>query len=152
MTEQFVDGGDPIYSLILDPVDVCCPDCGGRAALVPLVDAKSNRLVQRRLACGSCGFTRDHDGVVVAYYADGRDPCFGYPLWYRTSTSKGVLWAYHRAHLEALRAYVASTDRKRSQNPGWRNKSYFSRLPAWIKSAKNRDMAVKALDQLLADG
>ena len=151
MSERFIDAGDPIYSLVLDPVDVRCPDCDARAKLVPLVDARASRLVPRRLACGSCGFTRDHDGVVVAYFADGRDPCFGYPLWYRTTTAKGVLWAYHRPHLEMLRAYVASTDRQRSQNPTWRNRSYFSRLPAWIKSAKNRDMVVKALNQLLDD-
>lgn len=152
MTERFIDEGDPIYSLILDPVDVRCPECDRRATLLPLNDLRSSRIVERRLTCGSCGFTRDHDGIAVAFFDDGRDPSFGFPLWYRKRTSKGVLWAYHRAHLEMLRAYVGTTERERAKSPTWRNQSYFSRLPAWIKSARNRDMVVKALDQLLAGG
>lgn len=153
MAERFIDHGDPIYSLIQDPVDVHCPSCDARATLVPLDDPRTSRIVRRRLACGDCGFVRDHDGHAVAYFADGRDPCFANPLWHRKRTPKGLIWAYHRAHLEMLRAYVAASERERSQNPTWHNHSYVSRLPAWIKAAKNREAVVKALDQLLvSDG
>ena len=149
MAERFIDEGHPIYEFVVQSIDVQCPQCGERAQLAPWGVEESGLHSSRRLACYSCGFTRAHDGEALSFYTDGRDPCFGYPLWYRVETSKGTIWAYHKAHLESLRAYVAADLRERSAEPTWSNRSYFSRLPRWLKSAKNRDQLLKKIDLLL---
>jgi hypothetical protein len=56
-----------------------------------------------------------------------------------------VLWAYNAEHLNFLRRYVSAELRERLV---MRNTSLASRLPKWIKSAKNRDAALKGLDRL----
>lgn len=151
MTGRVSEDGETIHRFMLEPIDVRCPRCDGHARLAKWSDGEPALLMPRRLVCHQCGFTRDHGGDLVATFAEGRDPCFGYPLWFRTDTSKGTLWAYHRSHLEVLRSYIAASHRERTQLDTWHNRSTFSRLPSWIKSAKNRELVVKALDQLLAD-
>ncbi|WP_336212225.1 hypothetical protein [Nonomuraea sp. LPB2021202275-12-8] len=47
-----------------------------------------------------------------------------------------MLWAYNAEHLDFLERYVRAFIREREPN---RNGSLASRLPAWLKDAKNRD-------------
>lgn len=148
MGERFIDEGHWIYEFIKQPIDVQCSQCGDRAQLLPWNVEDVELHSPRRLSCTSCGHTRDHDGSVLAFYVEGRDPCFGYLLWYRFETSKGVVWAYHRDHLDQLRSFLSADLRERNQNPVWRNRSYFSRLPRWIKSAKNRNLVLRAIDRM----
>lgn len=99
-------------------------------------------------ACPECGHNstvplevhRNHDGV------QGIDPHFGMRLLLADSGRHGALWAYNAEHIEALKAYVNATLRERSGNAG--NASMFSRLPAWLKSAKNREAVVRRLVKL----
>ena len=148
---RFVDQGHWIYELVNEPIDVECPRCAAQAKLVPWGEDPPTLFMARRLTCGSCGLVRDHDGQRLRFTRDGHDPCFGHPLWYRSESSQGVIWAYHRRHLELLRAYVAADLRERSGAEGCTNRSYFSRLPDWIKSAKNRDSVLKRIDRMVQD-
>lgn len=148
MPERFIDEGHPIYEFVIQAIDVQCPNCGERARLSPWGVEEPELHSPRRLACDSCGFTKDADGDVLAFYPDGRDPAFGHWLWYRIETSKGVLWAYHREHLALLEAYVSADHRQQADNPSWRNRSYFSRLPRWIKSAGNRKQVLRLIDRM----
>lgn len=75
------------------------------------------------------------------------DPHFGHPLQLVESTRHGVVWAYNARHLVELRAYVSALLRERR---GSTNRSLLSRLPRWIKLAKNREAVLKALDRLAA--
>jgi hypothetical protein len=52
-----------------------------------------------------------------------------------------VLWAYNAEHLDFLEEYVRASIREREPN---RNASLASRLPAWLKSAKNREAVLAA--------
>jgi len=51
-----------------------------------------------------------------------------------------------------MQAFVQAKLRERRRDPklGWFNKSFVGRLPAWIKSAKNRDVILRRLERLHA--
>lgn len=152
MSDRSIDDGRTVLELLLETVDVRCPQCGGHARLAQIDGGEPALHAPRRLSCFACGFTRHHDGTALGISRSGEDPCFGYPLWYRRETSKGRLWASHHSQLEEMRAYVAASNRDRSHMDTWRNQGYLTRLPGWVRSAKNREMVVKALDRMLADG
>ncbi|MFS0702903.1 hypothetical protein AB6N23_00130 [Cellulomonas sp. 179-A 9B4 NHS] len=81
-------------------------------------------------------------------YADvPESPRFrGLDLWLQTPCEGHVLWAYDAAHLDFLERYVAAG--LREQEPG--NSSLASRLPAWVKSRKNRHAVARGLQRLRA--
>ncbi|MEU2629661.1 hypothetical protein [Kitasatospora sp. NPDC007106] len=64
----------------------------------------------------------------------GTDPVSGLPLRLRTDIRGNVLRALDAAHVDAVEAYVSAVLRP----PARGNGTPASRLPAWIKSAKNR--------------
>lgn len=74
------------------------------------------------------------------------DPHFGLPLLLVEASRFGPVWAYNAEHLAVLKGYISATLRERTSSAG--NKSLFSRLPAWMKAAKNRDSVSKRLAKL----
>ncbi|MBB3724707.1 hypothetical protein [Nonomuraea dietziae] len=60
----------------------------------------------------------------------------GLQLWLQVPCKGRVLWACDAEHLDFLERYVRASVRERVPN---RNASLASRLPAWVKSAKNRE-------------
>ncbi|MCX4766478.1 hypothetical protein OG562_37005 [Streptomyces sp. NBC_01275] len=103
---------------------------------------------ERRLVCRSCGLSRISSGPSKAH--SGGQPCRP-SLWLRAETRHGVVWAYNLEHLDLLRRFVAASLRERAP---WydtgRKMTLIARLPAWIKSAKNRTEVLRALDRLRA--
>ena len=75
----------------------------------------------------------------------GTDPVFGCDLLLRCDYRGEVLWAWNLEHLEFLENYVGSGLRERIPN---RNGSMASRLPKWMKEAKNRDGIMRAFSRL----
>lgn len=75
-----------------------------------------------------------------------QDPHFGLPLLLVDEGRFGALWAYNAEHLAALKGYVGAALRERGSKAG--NKSMFSRLPAWMKAAKNRESVARRLARL----
>lgn len=73
------------------------------------------------------------------------DPHFGLPLLLVEATRTGTLWVYNLRHLRALRAYVEAS--LRTHGPV-SNRSMFSRLPAWMKLARNRTLVLRHLQRL----
>ncbi|RYE68834.1 MAG: hypothetical protein EOO81_09055 [Oxalobacteraceae bacterium] len=106
---------------VLDSVVASCPECG-HESIVPVVSQRID------------------DG------AEHNDPHFGMPLLLVDAGRYGAVWAYNAHHIQALKSYVAASLRERGVNAG--NASMFSRLPAWIKSAKNREAVSKRLARL----
>jgi len=106
---------------VLDSVVASCPECG-HESIVPVVAQ------------------RIRDG------AEHNDPHFGMPLLLVDAGRHGAVWAYNVHHIQELKSYVAASLRERGVNAG--NASMFSRLPAWIKSAKNREAVSKRLAKL----
>ena len=133
--------GDAITVFFDQPIDVVCPACFAHAVVMRLDDG-----VRRRLVCPSCALVRVHRGRTTTIYDDGRDPWFGEPLWFRSTTSWGPVWAYHERHRAQLRAYIAAELRQRrhqGRGPGWKGK-----LPVWMLDANHRETIVKAIDSM----
>lgn len=76
---------------------------------------------------------------------DAYDPHFGFDLWLQTRCAGEVLWAYNAEHLAFVRDFVAAPIRERVPNA---NSSLASRLPAWIKLARNREAVLRAVVRL----
>ncbi|MFD3496906.1 hypothetical protein ACFWWT_25340 [Streptomyces sp. NPDC058676] len=112
---------------------VRCPRCDRIAHFERRTPAES------RLVCRSCGLSK----------ATAR--CARPALWLQAETRHGEIWAYNLEHLDLLRRFVAATLRERAP---WyehgRKMTYVARLPAWIKSAGNRDEVLRAIDRLRA--
>ncbi|MFD7707840.1 hypothetical protein ACFV6E_13455 [Streptomyces sp. NPDC059785] len=140
-----------------DRVFVVCPACGGRAVVVPLPGLAAPKYVSellfqpRRLACAACGAVADWTaeergtGLVGAVPGGTEDPFFRRPLWLQTRCAGRILWAYNEEHVDALAAYTGSRLRERRASP---TMAMFARLPAWMKSAKNRDEVLAGLATL----
>lgn len=159
MPDRFLDDGRTIYELG-DRFLVRCPRCSRRAEVfAPL--GYYDFHAPRRVSCFACSYTRRWMGDETLwksfddYYRSGSgdaiyvggpyDWYFGFPVWLQTPCCGHVLWAYNSEHLSFLRRYVSAELRERSV---MRNTSLASRLPKWMKTAKNRDAVLKGLDRL----
>ncbi|MES5817960.1 hypothetical protein [Streptomyces sp. RG80] len=92
-----------------------------------------------RVICRSCGLCRT------------TNRCAWPRLWLRAETRHGVVTAYNLEHLDLLRRFVAADLRERDPWYGHgRKMTYIGRLPAWIKSAKNRGEVLRAIDRMRA--
>jgi hypothetical protein len=134
---RFRDSQSSIYDF-MDECLVVCPQCAACARVVPLDRENSGLFAPHRMLCWQCGYTKDWHGQRIAFEYQ-YDSYFGLPLWLQTRVGDHILWAYNRRHLEFIEAFVCA---------GWRNNSLSSRLPDWIKVAKNRTSILKSIDKL----
>ncbi|MEK3910676.1 hypothetical protein [Paenibacillus sp. FSL H7-0331] len=100
-----------------------------------------------KLICSRCGILSNPT------IGSGSNGTFmGLNLWLRTNCCGNVLWAYNIEHLNFLDTYINSSLRERIP---YKNQSLASRLPEWLKNAKNRQELSKGIDKLrnrLEDG
>ena len=105
-------------------------------------DADGKRYPHTRLVCRSCGLCRIDTGPSTSPRPS---------LWLRTGTRHGELWAYNLQHLDLIRRFVAADLRERAP---WydtgQKMTLVARLPAWMKSAKNRAEILRTVDRLRA--
>jgi hypothetical protein len=108
----------------------------------------SSRIKQTiRLECPACHEMSDLKlgWIEDRYTRRPFDPYFGFPLWLQAETCGQVLWAYNKDHLHAIRAYIGAAHRERAEDGKW---SMMTRLPKWMKSARNRDALLKSIERL----
>lgn len=146
-----------------DVMDVRCPQCSQRARVAWLVTHEDEEYAARstngkyallfrprKLSCLHCGHTRRWEGGVVSY-GGPHDWYFRLPLWLQTPCCGQTLWALNREHLDFLERYTSARLRTKLQEPGpgkTRNHSLASKLPQWMKSAKNREAILKGIAHL----
>lgn len=134
----------------LDLILVVCPACGGKARLS--VEAQPS---ERRVVCPTCGHNRNvkpRDPGVTSYPPTD-NICNGMALWYDVETRHGRFYAFNDDHLDYIAAYVAASQRQMASSPdGCKNASVTSRLPLWVKAAKNRKSVLKLIQGLKASG
>ncbi len=107
----------------------------------PSIKLKCNFcLIQRQIYPQPFQIWREHS------YEVNLDPYFAYRLYLTTETRHGLIFVYNIEQLNCLKAYVSANLRER-KFPNY-NRSYFSRLPAWIKSTRNRKEILKAVLRL----
>jgi len=161
--QKFQDEGQYLHEFA-DKFLIVCPKCAEQAEVLLAENVAFNPanhlFLSRKLICSNCGYNRkkaspkggtsilfsnvkDAGGYVVI--GGAFDWYFQEPLWLQIECSGKTLWAYNAAHLEFIETYVAAKLRRRIPN---KNSSLASRLPQWMKSAKNRDEILKAIGKL----
>jgi len=106
---------------------------------------------QITVSCNFCLRENKFDDSVyilrkVSYSKVGFDPYYSYSLFLNIAVRQGQICAYYPTHLEILKSFIQAGLRERKL-PNY-NRSYFSRLPAWIKSSRNRKEILKAILRL----
>lgn len=127
-----------------------CGACGHKWVRLErrFAHAPSHRPVAMETTCARCGHAQP---VAAQWWADaeiacGNEPFFGLPLAWREPCRNGrEIWAFGPSHLAELKRYVLSTLRERDCA---HNRSYFMRLPTWIKSAKHRGDVLAAIARI----
>lgn len=132
---RFKDTGKRIYDF-LDCVLVECPRCHRCAKIIG-----NPRKYYPKLVCEMCGLTRSKQPVSI-----GSEKYGEFNLWLKTDCCGNTLWAYNEEHLDYLESYVSAS--LREHIPNINNNSVASRLPNWIKSAKNRESILKCILKL----
>jgi hypothetical protein len=140
---------DQLYNLVTGKGRCRCSHCGYRWLTVelhgdwPAARRKQTELVE----CAACHKISPVELRWIPGWQANKpvDPYFGYPLWLQIACCGETLWAYNEAHLQVLKTYIGATLREGGVRYKW---SMMTRLPQWMKSAKNRDAVMKALHRL----
>ncbi len=145
--ERFVDRGNHLQEFTGEFL-IVCPRCSKQAKVLPNGDAEfdpfKDLFRSRKLVCTNCGFNEIWKKSKI--YTNGNvDWYFRLPLWLEISCCGERLWAYNLKHLEMLENYVAAKLRERTVKG---RSSFLSKLPKWIKSAKNRDEILRGIAKL----
>ncbi len=163
MTSAFTDSGQTLANFV-ETIYVRCPKCNKRAHVIRIPDDEEEILAEtssrqgspsfrrsfspRKLSCLHCGYTSIWQGNGLR--RDGPyDWYFQLPLWLQTPCCGDILWAFNEEHLSFLERYVTAKQRIKYYAEGQiRNGTMASRLPTWMKSAKNRDQVLKGISRL----
>lgn len=86
--------------------------------------------------------------VVLTDIRHAEDPYFHYPLYFQADYRGNIIWALNREHLQYLIDYLSADLRMAPSDIGQTLRSQSDRLPAFMKTAKNRDGIVKLLTKL----
>jgi hypothetical protein len=156
-TERFLDTGTKLYDFYEEFL-VVCPKCASMAKVIideneaeKLPKGKSHKYINkffapRKFVCSKCLHRDTWSGSQIGIGALNVDWYFRLPLWLEVSCCGGeTLWAYNLKHLEIIEKYVSAKLRERTKKG--RN-SFLSKLPQWIKSAKNRDEVLKGIEKI----
>lgn len=154
MTSIFTDSGQ-ILEDFAERMDVCCPMCHRRACVMripadekELLPGRGPLRFHRTFSCFHCGSTRRWQGSVQRR-GGPYDWYFRFPLWLQTPCSGEILWAFNEDHVHFLEQYVLAKQRIKFHEEGRiRNGTLASRLPIWIKRAKNREEVTKGILRL----
>jgi hypothetical protein len=99
------------------------------------------------LTCDGCGTITDasYEMSPVGVPDAVVDNCYGLPLWLQTPCAGHTLWAFNARHLAYLKEFLQADLRERR---GTAHASVVSHLPGWLKQAKHRDEALRAVGRL----
>lgn len=165
MTATFIDLGQTLEDFV-ETIYVRCPRCQKRAQVrrlssdeeVLLADDSGHHgawhfrrsFRSRKLSCLHCSYTSIWKEKVQRR-GGPYDWYFQLPLWLQTPCCGKILWAFNEEHVSFLERYVSAKQRIKFYTEGKvRNGTMASRLPIWIKSAKNRGEVVKGIERLKA--
>jgi hypothetical protein len=131
--------------LFSDPILVRCSRCGHPGSLRLDARERESRDWQgiRRFACEKCAYAYEWKPRTIVHSV--RDWNNRLPLLLQIPCCGEVLWAFNERHLNFLGNYASALLRERIGNS---NASLASRLPLWIKSAKNRRAVLRGIGRL----
>ena len=141
-----------------DRILVRCQRCDARATVRSIESAhpvEERPFGTFRLQCESCAHCAEMapNAYAILNAVGGKlvDPFFRAPLLLQTDTRLGTVFAYNEQHLDWLERFVSADLRERTHLDGRANASMASRLPRWMKLAKNRDAILQAIGKLQAE-
>jgi hypothetical protein len=128
-----------------DPILIRCPKCKspGTLRLPKEASVKGRWQARRFFGCEACGHSFIWKPQSVIHSISDWNTVL--PLLLQTSCCGKTLWVFNEAHLSFIQDYASALIRERS---GSSNASLASRLPQWIKSARNREAVLKAAAKL----
>ena len=139
------------YGSMTAYVSVKCRECHHLLTRRTEVDGQWKKL---KMKCENCGDECEYEASLSRHCMhDGLmcDTVFGLPLWLQKEFRDELFWAFNYEHLEMLEDYVKAKLRERGISPRntiRKNSSMMSRLPEFIKSAKNRNEILKLIAEL----
>jgi hypothetical protein len=95
--------------------------------------------------CLNCGYNSKKEFDSIEF--SGTEKFYNYKLFLFTNFKGEVFWAYNMEHLNFLERYIEAKIRERGNLP-FSNKSLISRIPKWMKTAKNREELIKKIGKL----
>ncbi len=120
--------------------DVKCPRCGRRAVAHMRTDRIAGtyrepmyRMVAQRVICVRCGFNTTSESPIP------------YALWFKVPLRGRTVWARNEAHAMFLVGYLSGLVKMRGFD-----RSSVETLPGWLLRPKNRVLAVRRLETMLA--
>ncbi len=148
--KRFQDNGLSKYSYTTR-ILVKCPRC---SALAQIVTADLHKISSdRKLVCTHCGLNKLKSSPGYGFSYKPVDPFFGELLWLQVNCCGKTLWFFNYEHMFKVKSYVEASLRENLRfSHGWSNRSMVSRLPNWVKSAKNRNNVLKAISNLEKSG
>jgi len=133
-------------------VENLCDKCG-RYYRVAISDSSKQHFPMLHVACPYCGYVMSGEvqknPAYVTYIGEiknGRDPFFGFELWFLTDYRGKLIWALNREHLTYLIDYLSADLREKPL--GYEMRTQSDQLPAFMKTAKNRNGIVKCLKNM----
>lgn len=102
----------------------------------------------KTIRCQACGRDNQAKLWLLTLREQGFDSYFGMPLLLTNNFKGHLFWAYNNKHLAELKQFIGADLRERHHLIAGHNGSMISRLPLWIKSAKNRDGLLKIIEEL----
>lgn len=125
-----------------------CSYCGTKWVMTEIYYGNHTK-VKTKIAEVNCQTCRHVNTVELEFMATephdhAVDPYFGLELALKERTRFGQVWVYNATHLKELKAFTSAKVRERVLSK-W---SYFTRLPSWLKEAKNREAVLKAIEKL----
>ena len=165
MSSIFTDSGQTLEDFA-ETIYVHCPKCH-KCAHVKRIPSDEEEILAdksishsslrfgrsfspRKLSCLHCSYTCIYNEM-TQQRGGPYDWYFRLPLWLQTPCCGQILWAFNEEHLNFLEQYVTAKQRGKFHVEGQiRNGTMASRLPTWIKSAKNRDQVLKGIIRLKA--
>jgi hypothetical protein len=141
---RFRDHGETVYDF-RDEFLVTCPRCSMCAYVFPLPDQEQLVPATAKIVCHTCGLNNVQPVHASVIHNTAHDWYFHLPLWLQTPCCGHILWARNRAQLAFLEQYVGAHLREEVPDS---NQSLVSRLPRWLKSAKNRADVLRGIERL----
>lgn len=106
-----------------------------------------------KLKCPVCNqikeFTPKITEVAFGFNTDSnvaRECWFKAEIWYQKEFGKAIFWAFNTGHINYLENYIKADLRERNNNGSY-NKTLVSRLPKFVKEAKNREKLLKIIEK-----
>lgn len=101
--------------------------------------------------CPHCNFQEDWKTKVYRArkepkHDDGlvKECWYNLPLWFQKEVNDSIFWAYNQDHIDYLERYIQADLRERNSKMNVTS-SLVSRLPQFVKAAKNREKLLKIL-------